>query len=62
MEGKVYIVTAVENQKKGPSKIVLQPTAVVAKNDQDAAIKTILGNKKLADIDQDMLEVVVRPF
>jgi hypothetical protein len=62
MEGKIYIVAAVENKKKSPSKIVLQPTAIVAKTDQDAAIKAVLGNKKLAGLDQDMLEVVVRPF
>jgi len=65
---KVYEVIVLERSKKvkdeeeQPPKLVLGPTAVVARNEQDAAIKTILGEDNLKEIDKDRLELKVRPF
>ena len=64
----VYLVTVVENlprkkdEEEKPPKLVLEPTAVIAKSEQDAAIKTVMGNEGLKEVDKDRIEVLVRPF
>jgi hypothetical protein len=43
--------------------VKLEPVCVVAKNEQDAAIKVAMSNAdKFKGVDQDRMEVVVRPF
>jgi hypothetical protein len=50
-------------KKKGKAKLMLEPVAILAIDEQAAAINTILDNADyLADIDRDYMEVLVRPF
>lgn len=44
------------------TKLILQPTAVSARNEQEAAIKVALDNETLKGIDRDRMQVSVRPF
>jgi hypothetical protein len=47
----------------GEEKLVFGPTFVTAKDGQSAAIKAVLGNAdKTASINQDRMQVLVRPF
>ena len=69
MSYKLYQVAVLELPKKvkdeeeGMPKVILEPTSILARNDQDAAIKIAMKfASKLAACDQEMLEVVVRPF
>lgn len=66
---QIYLVAVLEIPTKKESeesgtlpKLVLEPTAVVARDDKDAALKVAMGNTKLQGLDKDRLEVVVRPF
>jgi len=65
---KLYVVAVVElakkkkDEEKQPPKLVLEPTSVIARSEQDAAIKTVMSNDKLKDVDKDRIEVLVRPF
>jgi hypothetical protein len=44
-------------------RLVLEPITVVAKSDQDAAIKVAMKETiRMKDIDQERMEVIVRPF
>jgi hypothetical protein len=52
-----------KDEKEKAPRIVIEPICVVARNEQDAAIKVAMtSTSKLKGIDQDQLEVVVRPF
>jgi len=69
MEGSLFIVAAVENPSKKDveendaiSKIILQPTCILARDDKDAAIKAVLGCDELKNANHDRLEVLIRPF
>jgi len=42
--------------------IIIQPTAVEARDDKDAALKVALKSDALKTADQDRLQVLVRPF
>jgi hypothetical protein len=69
---KLFQVAVLEMPKRGKTDeetssrapiVKLEPVTVVAKNEQDAAIKVAMSNaSKFAGIDQDRMEVVVRPF
>ena len=41
--------------------LVMEPTAVIAKNEQAAAVSAAL-QKKLTGVDMNQVEVLVRPF
>ena len=43
-------------------KLVMEPKAIIARDDKDAAIKAVMDCPELKDVDRDRLEVVVRPF
>ena len=65
----VFIVTVLQTvpynkaaEDEPAPKLVLAPTALVARSEQDAAIKIVMGNDKLKDVDKDRIEVLVRPF
>jgi hypothetical protein len=74
MSYKLYQVAVLELPKRTKSEkeedsfskapiVKLEPICVVAKNEQDAAIKVAMSNAdKFKGIDQDRMEVVVRPF
>ena len=69
MEGTLYLVAAVVTPRKKEieedgklSQVVLEPTPVIARDDKDAAIKVVMGNSDLQQVDADRLEVIVRPF
>jgi len=50
-------------KKKGKEKLVLAPSCVIARDEQQAAMNTVLDNSdKLESIDRDYMEVLVRPF
>jgi hypothetical protein len=48
-----------DNDKK--ERLALPPKAVLARDDQSAAISAVLDAKEL-DVDRDRMEVLVRPF
>jgi hypothetical protein len=51
------------SKKKGKAKLVLQPKCIMANDETQAAINTILEYADdLEDIDRDYMEVLVRPF
>lgn len=69
MQGSLFMVAAVENPSKkdvdeneAMSKIIMQPTCILARDDKDAAIKAVLGCDALKNANQDRLEVLIRPF
>ena len=73
MDYKLYQVAVIELPKKCKKededtysqipKIVLEPVTVIARNDQDAALKVALGQAdKLKGVDQNRVELIVRPF
>jgi len=43
-------------------KLILPPTAVIARDDKDAALKVALENDSIKDADRNRLNVIVRPF
>lgn len=74
MEYKLFQVAILELPKRNTGKtedegykalpkIVLEPVTVVARNEQDAALKVAMSqSSKLTGVDQERVEVVVRPF
>jgi len=61
-EVAVLEIPTAEEKKQGESeKLVFGPVAVVAKDDRTAAIKAVMGNPT-GDINQDKMQVLVRPF
>lgn len=69
MNYKLFQVAILENaevkkdEEQKPPKVIIEPVTVVAKNEQDAAIRVAMANgEKLNGANQDRIEVVVRPF
>ena len=65
---KLFMVAVLEipkqktDEEELPPKLILEPVTVIAKSEQDAAIKIVIGNKGLDNVDKDRIEVIVRPF
>lgn len=66
---QIFLVAVIEQPTKKQKeeenampKLVLEPTAVIAKDDKDAALKVAMRSEALKGLDQNKLEVVVRPF
>jgi len=66
----IYMCAAIEKPKRkkdekdedhGQEKLLLSPTAIIAKTEQSAAFK-VARMKELADADPDRVEILVRPF
>lgn len=68
----IYWIAAVEKPKKikvkegeeetnGKEKLLLNPTAIIAKNEQSAAFQ-VARMEELKDADPDRVEILVRPF
>lgn len=68
----IYWIAAIEKPKKlkvkegeeestGKEKLLLAPTAIVAKSEQSAAFQ-VARMKELVDADPDRVEILVRPF
>ena len=51
-----------KDEENALPKLILEPTAVIARDDKDAALKIAMKSEKLKGLDQDKLEVIVRPF
>ena len=51
-----------EEERNALPRLVIAPTAVVARDDRDAAIKVALEAQEIRDADKDRLQVLVRPF
>lgn len=50
-------------KKEDAERLVLAPVHVIAKQAQQAGFKAIMENQdKLQDVDEDRMEVLVRPF
>ena len=47
--------------KKLKERIVLKPTCVLARDEQAAAITTVMDNRSLK-MDRERMEILVRPF
>ena len=69
MEGQLFLVAAVENPTKKDvedndalSKVIMEPRLVLARDSEAAAIKVVRSAEELKDINDDYLEVIVRPF
>ena len=69
MSYKLYQVAVIENvevkkdEVEKPPKILLEPITVIAKNEQDAAIRVAMAKGDiLKSANPEMVEVVVRPF
>lgn len=64
----VFEVIAVEQPTKKDreegvmERVVFGPKLVVARTEQAAAIAAVVGEASLTDLDQNRLEVSVRPF
>ena len=65
----LYEVAVIEHPKKkkgeskGMEKLIFGPDCVIAGDEQQAAISTILDNAgKFDGVDRDRMEVLVRPF
>jgi len=43
-------------------RIVMMPTAVIARDSQSAAVIAVMESKDLGDIDKSKMEILVRPF
>ncbi len=54
--------TRKEAEDGTPEKLILKPTAVIAKDEQAAAISAVMDNPLPPDTDRQRLEVLVRPF
>ena len=66
---KLYQVAVIENmetkkdEQEKPPKILLEPITVIAKSEQDAAIRVAMTKGDLLkSANPEMVEVVVRPF
>jgi len=67
---KLYEVAIIEQPKKVKDdenvqtpKIVLEPRVLMARNDQDAAVKAALKFRDdLGDADPERIDIIVRPF
>jgi hypothetical protein len=69
MSYKLYQVAVIENvevkkdEQEKPPKILLEPITVIAKSEQDAAIRVaMLKGELLKSANAEMVEVIVRPF
>ncbi len=68
MEYKIFWVAVIEQPKKkkdeepDPPIMVIDPKPVLAKDEQDAAIRTVMDSEELKGRDRNRLEVKVRPF
>jgi len=51
-----------QDEENALSKLILEPTAIIARDEQDAALRVALDNPKITNINKDKLKVVVRPF
>lgn len=51
-----------EKENSALPRLIIPPTAVIARNDRDAAIKVALNNPVISDADPNRLEILVRPF
>jgi hypothetical protein len=50
-------------KKKHTTQLILKPKCILAQDETQAAINTILDYAEdLADVDRDFMEVLVRPF
>jgi hypothetical protein len=61
----LYEVAIIEHpsKKKGKARLVLKPSCILANDETQAAINTILEYADdFEDIDRDRMEVLVRPF
>jgi hypothetical protein len=54
--------TKKEAEEGTPEKLVFGPKAVVARDNQSAAISAVMDGGVPADIDRTRMEVLVRPF
>ena len=67
---KLYEVAILEHPKRKKDdenvqtpRIVLEPRVLMARGDQDAAVKTALKFKdELGDADPERIDIIVRPF
>lgn len=70
---KLYEVAIIEQPKRGKKdddeqstqvpKIVLEPRVIMARGDQDAAVKAALKFKDdLGNADPERIDIIVRPF
>ena len=62
---KTYLVIALENKdgKDSVPKIVVQPTAIVARDENDAIVKFMIeAHEKLNLVSPDALDIQVFPF
>lgn len=68
MKGHIYLVMAVINPLKEDadagalSEKIGDPKTIIARSDQDAAIKFALQEESLRQHDGNRLEIIVRPF
>lgn len=71
MSYRLYEVAIIEQPKKRKDddenvqipKIVLEPRCIMARGDQDAAVKAALKFKdELGEADPERLDIIVRPF
>ncbi len=67
--GKIFLVAAMVMPRKKEveedgalPQLVMEPKAIIARDDKDVAIKAVMDCQELKDVDRDRLEVVVRPF
>ena len=54
--------TKKEAEEGASEKLVFGPTAVVARDQQSAAIAAVMGKDVPSDIARERMEVLVRPF
>ncbi len=64
MKGQIYWVAVIltPEKKDGMKKLAMVPTAVIAKDENDASIRAVVDCEELKNVDRDRMEVVVRPF
>ena len=60
----LYEVAIIENpkNKNDNEKLILAPVAVLATNEQTAAISAVLDNPACTKANRDRMQVLVRPF
>lgn len=51
-----------EKEDGKAEKLVFGPAAVVARDEQAAAISAVLDNKGGVDVDRSRMQIIVRPF
>lgn len=52
-----------EREEGAQEEIVMEPTCVIARDIQGAAIKAVVSDPdKVKDVPNDQMEVIVRPF